>query len=48
MSPNSLFNIGVAICAAAAVGSIGAAIALFTAKARLNAKFDVEYGKRRR
>ena len=47
MAPELIFYIGIAVCSFAAAGAIVAAIALRLSKARLNKRFDIEYGKRR-
>ena len=47
MPPELIFKIGIAVCSFAAAGAIISTIILRLSKARLNKRFDIEFGKRR-
>ena len=47
MSPDSILNTGIVICAISVASTIVVVLLLRFVKKRLNKKFDLEYGKRR-
>jgi len=48
MSPDFIFNIGIAVCAACVFFAAAAAVIFMIYKKRLDSRLDAEYGKRRR
>jgi len=48
MSPDFIFNIGVAVCSVCCASAVIAAVILRFYKKRLDSRLDAEYGKRRR